>query len=213
MNLLQRHKAHWANKQYIGSTILGLIFFMVSGLIHYQAGIFASKNISNSVADLLLKILPVVDVNIIFNDGIILFWAVVTALMLWRPQGIAFVLKSLGLFMLVRSLFVILTHLGPHPNQIAVDYNSIISKFTFEGDFFFSGHTGAPFLMSLIFWHDRYFRWIFLVSSIIFGISVLLGRLHYSIDVFGAYFITYGVFHIALKFFKNDYNILVTKQQ
>jgi hypothetical protein len=38
-----------------------------------------------------------------------------------------------------------------------------------------------------------------------FGVIVLLSHLHYSIDVFAAFFITYSIYHIALKLFDRDY--------
>jgi hypothetical protein len=73
-------------------------------------------------------------------------------------------------------------------------------------DLFFSGHTGFPYLMALIFWNTKPLRWLFLAASIFFGGAVLLGHLHYSIDVFSAFFITYGIFNIAIRLFKNDFN-------
>jgi membrane-associated phospholipid phosphatase len=71
-------------------------------------------------------------------------------------------------------------------------------------DFFFSGHTGMPFLIALIFWKEKWVRSISIAVSLLFGALVLLGHLHYSIDVFGAFFITYTIFHICQKFFRVD---------
>lgn len=200
-------KNYWSDPEFILSVLISLFFFSISMLIHYHAGLFATSKMSNPVSDLILDFLPAVDVSLIFVEGIILFWGLTALLLIKQPQKIPFVLKSLSLFMLIRSFFIILTHLGPHPDMISVPFNQIINKFTFEGDLFFSGHTGAPFLMALIFWKSRYLKWVFLIFSIIFGASVLLGHIHYSIDVFAAYFITFGIYHLSLKLFKKDHDL------
>ena len=41
-----------------------------------------------------------------------------------------------------------------------------------------------------------------LASSIILGITVLLMHVHYSIDVFSAYFIVYGIYVLGNKFLR-----------
>ncbi|MCL5009147.1 MAG: hypothetical protein M1400_02270, partial [Patescibacteria group bacterium] len=51
---------------------------------------------------------------------------------------------------------------------------------------------------------DRLLRYVFLAASVVFGAAVLLGHLHYSIDVFSAFFITYGIYRIAVKIFPAD---------
>ena len=120
-----------------------------------------------------------------------------------EPKKIPFTLKSIALFVVIRSCFVSLTHIGPFPTQ-AVVVSNLIDKVNFGGDLFFSGHTGLPFLLSLIFWEEPWLRYFFIVSAILFGVVVLLAHLHYSIDVLSAFFITYTIFHIAEKFFKKD---------
>ncbi len=172
-------------------------YLALSFLVNFYAGQFATKQASNSVTDILLDNLPVVRVDFIFIEASILLWVFVCGLLVYRPQRIPFVLKSLALFVLVRSAFIVLTHLGPFPVRSVLHTNEIIQLFTFGSDLFFSGHTGAPFLLALIFWRQRGLRMFFLVASAVFGASVLLGHLHYSIDVFAAYFITYGTFDLA----------------
>ena len=88
---------------------------------------------------------------------------------------------------------------------LSFDNGNFLNKFTFGGDLFFSGHTGLPFLMALIFWNNKYLRYSFFALSFIFAATVLLGHLHYSIDVLAAFFITYTIFHIAIFIFKKDY--------
>jgi hypothetical protein len=118
---------------------------------------------------------------------------------------IPFALKSAALFILIRSAFITLTHLGPFPTHSYINQEAFFSPLNLGSDFFFSGHTGLPYLMALVFWEYKFIRNVCLAASVVFGVSVLLGHLHYSIDVFSAYFITYSIFHISQKFFAKDY--------
>jgi membrane-associated phospholipid phosphatase len=72
-------------------------------------------------------------------------------------------------------------------------------------DLFFSGHVGLTFLMALLLWDTPKLRYIYLAISAVFAVVVLLGHLHYSIDVLGAYFITYSVYMLSMRIFKKDY--------
>ena len=111
-------------------------------------------------------------------------------------KAIAFIVLFVVAAWLIDVLFMFL--------QIAIDSNSIINKVSFGSDLFFSGHTGLPFLLALIWWRELPFRLVFLSFSFFFAIVVLLGHMHYSIDVLGAFFITYTIFHLLEKFFKKD---------
>ena len=59
-------------------------------------------------------------------------------------------------------------------------------------------------ILALIFWDHKVLRIIFITTSVFFGIIVLMGHLHYSIDVLSAFFITYAIHHIAEVIFKRD---------
>ena len=106
---------------------------------------------------------------------------------------------------MTRAAFVIMTHLGPYPDHIVTDLDTF-RYFTSGADLFFSGHTAIPFLYALIFWKDQILRYLFFCASFIAAAAVLFGHLHYSIDVFSAYFIVYGVYHIAVHFFRRDHD-------
>jgi membrane-associated phospholipid phosphatase len=80
-------------------------------------------------------------------------------------------------------------------------------------DLFFSGHAGYPFLLALIFWQYKRFRYLFLFCSIGGAVAVIFGHLHYSIDVFSAYFITFGVFEMAKRFFRKEFGYFQIAQQ
>ncbi|HBB03313.1 TPA: hypothetical protein DCZ39_00140 [Patescibacteria group bacterium] len=61
-----------------------------------------------------------------------------------------------------------------------------------------------PFLMALIFWKNKLMRYAFILAAMSFGIIVLLGHLHYSIDVLAAFFITYTINHFNELLRKKD---------
>jgi hypothetical protein len=202
-NWITRTKTHFKNRDFTFSVITSFLFLIVSFGINFIAGTYASKVASNYVTDVVLSNIPVFNVYFFFTYGILIVWIAVAFVCITHPRHIPFVLKSIALFLIIRSVFISLTHIGPFPTgiNIAGNFNSIMN---FTGDLFFSGHTGLPFLMALNFWKYKGLRYFFIVCSIFFGTIVLLGHLHYSIDVLGAFFITYSIFHIAKFLFKKD---------
>lgn len=204
-NILSRHKYHWNQKKFRSSALLGVLFFALSLIISHQASTYADIRASNYVTDILLDNLPTFDVDGILNYGVMAFSIFVICVLVVEPKKIPFALKSLALFVVIRSVFITLTHLGPLPGQTPVNPNDLLSRLILGNDYFFSGHTGMPFLIALIFWKDKLIRNISIACSLIFAVSVILGHLHYSIDVFAAFFITYGIFHISQNFFPKDY--------
>jgi hypothetical protein len=61
-------------------------------------------------------------------------------------------------------------------------------------DLFFSGHTATTFLLLLYLWPRPRLRWLALAAHVMVVANVLLARLHYSIDVVGAWAVTFAIF-------------------
>ena len=202
--IFKKYQQYYREDGFISSVIMGVLFLALSLLINYASGQYATNRASNAVTDIIFSNIPVFNVSIIFVQGSIAFWIATCVLIISEPRWIPFSLKSISLFVLIRSFFVILTHIGPFPSQIELQSNFFIDKIAFGGDLFFSGHTGLPFLLALIFWDNLRLRFAFIALSIMFGTSVILGHIHYSIDVFSAFFITYSIYHICRVAFPKD---------
>ncbi len=205
--IIDKHKIHWSRKEFVNSAILGIVLLIGALFINYNAGNFALKKASNGVTDIFLDNIPVVNLGEIFIWGAIFLFLFIIAVLLYEPHYLPFALKSLALFYFTRAIFITLTHIGPYYESAALPPSQLIN-WTLDGGLFFSGHTGMPFLMALIFWKFYRLRIAFIAFSIIFGASVLLSHVHYSIDVAAAFFITYTIFEMSKKFFPKSYSII-----
>lgn len=202
---LQKWKNITREKEFIKSLVFSFLFLFISLYVNFTAGTYATESASLPVTDIILSNIRVFDVDLIFIYGPFVLFLIVAIIACYNPNKLPFTIKSIALFTIIRSIFISLTHLGPFPTQAITTGGNFISKFTFGGDLFFSGHTGIPFLMALIFWQNKQLRYFFLAYSIFMGTVVLLGHYHYSIDVLAAFFITYSIFHISVLFFKKDW--------
>jgi hypothetical protein len=212
-----RYKRAFTDKKFIRLFVEAFTLLFLSLIANYYAAHFAFRNASNHVEDIILSNIPVYDVDTVFIWGPIVFWIIVSYFLIIDPKKIPFTIKATALFVFIRSLFISLTHLGPFPDrtqlndfsgQALADFLRIdpetSSVFSSGGDLFFSGHTGIPFLLGLVFWQFPKLRWFCVMSAVFFGIIVLLGHLHYSIDVAAAFFITYTISHMARFLFRSD---------
>ena len=190
--------------RYYASLLEAVLVFIVSVFATHFASKYANVRASNHVEDIILSNTPVFDFEFIFVQGAIMLSLFVVALCFRFRKIAPFLIKTVSLFIIIRAIFVSLTHIGPYPSKLELE-SPLLNFITSGNDLFFSGHTGLPFLIALIFWNHLYLRTLFLGSSIMFGIIVLLSHLHYSIDVFSAFFITYTIYHIGLKLFSKDY--------
>lgn len=210
--LLRRYRAHGSREFYL-SLFPALAFFMASLVVNAAAISFSTERASNPVTDLILSNTPVFDVDMLFVYGTVFGAAVSIFLCLAHPKRIPFALYTVALFFFIRAGFVSLTHIAPFSPHTASDFTSpLVNRMFFGADRFFSGHAGLPFLGALVFWHDKIVRAFFIALSVFFSIIVLMGHLHYSIDVASAYFITYSIYHIALWLFPKERAMLVADE-
>ena len=213
MKLFAEHRHFWTQPRK-RSLYLGLLFLAVALVVQVNVGRYSARSVTSFVGDLFLDNLPTVDLDFVIVEGALIMVLLGGLLFIFKPRYLLFGLKAVSLFIIVRSFFVSLTHIGIYPRQLVFDEgigSTLYYFLDFQGNFFFSGHTALPFLMALILWREQFWRWFFLAVSALFGLSVLLAHVHYSIDVFAAPFMSYGVFKIAQYLFSEDYGIITSE--
>lgn len=208
--IVRRHGTHWRDSFARRSTILAGLAFIAAVIVVFDAIAYATSVVSNPVTDIVLSNVPVMDVDGLFVYGTLLLLVFITLLLVANPKEAPFVLFTLALFYFIRAFFISLTHIAPYPIPLSTDFGETVTKMLFSGgDLFFSGHVGASFLMALIYWRIKELRFAFLGWSMFFAAVVLLGHLHYSIDVAAAFFITYAIHDFAKWLFPRSHALFL----
>jgi hypothetical protein len=178
--------------------LIFLVLVLISVAIDYASGFYVTHKAEvKTVPDLILSHFGPYNLNFIYGYGAL----VLTALLFIYPfffkvKKFHIALFQLSLLTILRAVFITLTHLQTPFDAIPVLAPKIFSFLVFHNDQFFSGHVALPFLGFLLFSESK-IKWLFLLGSFIMGVTVLAMHQHYSIDVFAAFFITYGSYKIG----------------
>src|SRR5258705_4766539 len=201
---IRLYRTLFGNRGYVRSLGEGLVSSVARAIAISAEVSYATVHASNYVTDMVLSRVELYTLRLLFVYGTFTALVITVGLLAWRPNRVPFALKAMALFLLVRAVFVALTHMAPSPidpQKTVPFFNSIF----YGSDLFFSGHTGMPLLAALAFWHIVQWRIFYLALTAFFGSVVLLGHFHYSIDVLAALFITHGVFQTSCWLFSRDY--------
>ncbi|MFA7309922.1 MAG: phosphatase PAP2-related protein [Candidatus Paceibacterota bacterium] len=209
---MRRYRLYAAQQNFRVSVALGIIFVLAAFFVNFLAIDIATERASSAVTDIILSNIPVFEVDGLFVYGTFVVGILSALLVLEHPKRLPFALHALTLFVLIRSGFTVLTHLGPPEVQYMSDFGATITESFFGADQFFSAHTGMPFLGALVFWHQKFARYLFLAASVYFASIVLLGHIHYTIDVASAFFITYAIFDLAKWLFPKDWAMFLGEE-
>lgn len=181
---------------------LSIIFFVIALMLNDAAGDYVAVAGKTVASDLILDHLPVVNLSFFFIYG---YLAVILLLIFYplffKVRKFPLVISQFSLLVLLRSFFITLTHLATPTDAIILHLPRLFNVFAFHNDLFFSGHTALPFLGFLLFRKEK-LGIFFLIMTFVLASTVLFMHVHYSIDVFAAFFITYGSFKIGNWLFK-----------
>lgn len=205
---LKKSFYHWRvllnDEPFKRSLFFGICLIFAAYPANYFASSYNDAYAYISIGDIILDNIPVYNMEFAFTYVVygllLLIWLYP---ILFRPELTPFALKTFAFLIFVRSGFILLTNLGP---PVGFFYEggrvggAAMADILFKNDLFFSGHVAYPFLGFLIF-KNTWVRWVLLAGSFFMVITVLAMHIHYSIDVFAAFFIAYGTYSVSEKIF------------
>jgi membrane-associated phospholipid phosphatase len=187
----------WQNKGFRTKLIASLLLFV--GLLLFLPHFFAfiEKREGVVINDWLLQLIPARNFSVII---FILIWSVFLLAVIrsfQEPAVFLMILLSVVIILFLRIITIYFVVLDPPPGLIVL--TDPLTSLTYGGrgifitkDLFFSGHTSNLFMVYLCLPKKRDKIFV-LISAISVGVLVLVQHVHYSMDVIGAFFITWLV--------------------
>ncbi len=132
-----------------------------------------------------------------------------------KPDLLFFALQSYSLLLIFRMIVMYVTPLEAPDNMLSL--NDPFVQFFGTGniltkDLFFSGHAATLFLLFLIA-DKKYLKVIFLISTLIVALAVLLQHVHYVVDVAVAPIFAYVSYRIIKLFNENIFTRITASSE
>ena len=108
---MKKYFAHYKDREFLISLFSASIFLVISFIINFYAGSYASIHQSNYVTDIILSNTKALDVDMLFVYATFVSFAAMILYCLKNPFQISYIVKSIALFVTIRCLFIILTHI------------------------------------------------------------------------------------------------------
>jgi len=213
-----RHLRGAALWRMIGRVLASSLFRWVCFAVMILLALHGESRPAPRVPDLAIDNLPYIEIVDRYNYW---FWLAAygsmgLALLAVSPGRFSRFMVTGGLLSLIRGVCILFTGLGPlrgadinavrlaEPGMLFTAFFELIdptgvlirrsAHLYLTKDLFFSGHTATLFLVSLYLW--RWPRLRIISMSLHFAVvaTVFLGHIHYTIDVIGAWAITFSLF-------------------
>jgi len=174
--------------------LLAVILFIFPNFLAYVEG-----RQGVTLADPVLELFNPIDLTwltfgLIYISLIVAIFSFAT-----KPEILILALQSYSLLVIFRILVMYSAPLDA-PERLILLNDPFVQFFgsgeVLTKDLFFSGHTATLFLLFLIS-DKKHLKIIFLISTVLVGIAVLLQHVHYTIDVLAAPFFAYSSYKIA----------------
>lgn len=178
---------------------LFLLAVVLTSLANFLNYVEARKGVL--LPDPLLNLFNPIDLTWLTFALIYVSLSVAIATLSKNPKRLLFAVQLYTFMVAVRILAMYLLPLQP-PEKMIILNDPFVEFFgtgqTLTKDLFFSGHTATLLILFLIS-EKKIIKTIFLISTIVVAIAVLLQHVHYTIDVFAAVFFTYTCYVVLEK--------------
>lgn len=181
------------NKIELGITLILLVVVLTS-LANFLNFVEARQGVV--LPDPILELFNPINLTWLTFALIYISLIVAIATLIKNPKQLMFAIQVYTSMVAVRIFAMYLLPLDPPANMIIL-HDPLVEFFgtgqTLTKDLFFSGHTATLFILFLVS-EKRLYKTIFLISTIVVAIAVLLQHVHYTIDVFAALFFSYACY-------------------
>ena len=176
------------------------IFFLLSALFVYRNFLdFAEARPGIVIPDPILKLYNPIDLTWLIFGIIYLCLIIGVFALAKKPEKLLLAFQTYTAVVVVR---IIAMYLMPFeaPEKLIVLKDPFVEMFgsgeSLTKDLFFSGHTTTLFMLFLVV-ESKKLKYVFLISTIVVGVTIVLQHVHYVIDVFAAPFFTYTCYALV----------------
>jgi len=153
------------------------------------------------ISDLILDNLPVVDLSLVYDIVCLIPIFLIFVYIIHKKDynRFPFILLMVGLFYIVRGVFIVLTPFGNPPMFGGSD--PLFNGFSkYELGVYPSGHAGNVFMLFLLV-NDSIYKKLILACLTIVIIALFFSHGHYTIDIFSGIFFAYAIKAYGMKHF------------
>ena len=154
------------------------------------------------LSDMILDKLPVINIALIYDIFAIIpiLLAVIYIIHRRDYNRIPFIFLMVGIFYVVRGIFIVLTPFGNPPMFNGSD--PLFHGFAnYELGVYPSGHAGNVFLILLLV-NDNVYKWLIGICLVVVILALFLAHGHYSIDILSGLFFAYAIRSYGDKHFR-----------
>lgn len=211
-------------RPYVGLLAQSIAFRIAAVAAMVWIALYGETRPAPSLPDILLNIIPY---NAWIERYNYVIWTAaylpIALVLLWQnPPLFSRYMISAGLLAIFRGLCIAATGLGPTQGpdlhagmnfeQRWEAFKKILNPLGalmhnqpgiyLTKDLFFSGHIATTFLLLLYVWPQKTLRYSMFVGHLAVLFCVFVGHLHYTIDIIGAYAITFSLFVLRERGFR-----------
>ena len=193
-------KEIFKDKKSIADFIVTILFVVFVVVVFPEFLHFIEERDAVVMFDPFLNLFNPIDLT--WTTFALIYFSVIAAIisLINKPAYLFVALQSYGVMLLFRMLVMYLSPLEA-PEKIIPLHDPFVQMFgtgdILTKDLFFSGHTATMFVLFLAV-KNKILKVIFLITTILVGLAVILQHVHYTVDVVAAPFFSYASYKIVL---------------